>query len=108
MRISICLALMLILAEGVQADTLRVGNQVLTTGDSAARVVQLMGKPDHKARDSTQPQRKATGKHGKKPRAGKVAGARVAGGPAGERWQYRRGHRTVTVVLVDGRVARIE
>lgn len=59
------------------SDTLRVGNQVLTTGDSAARVTELLGKPSHRGRV-----RRA---HGGARRRG---GVRViSGDEAGERWQ---------------------
>lgn len=101
--LSVCLA-----ALPARADTLRVGQQVLVTGDSAARVVELLGPPVHKASGAAgkaaarQPQRQrgAKGKARSKPTAKKAA--------EGERWQYRQGRRTVTVVIVQGKVARIE
>ncbi|WP_266170592.1 DUF2845 domain-containing protein [Dyella subtropica] len=81
------------------SDTLRVGNKVLTTGDSAARVVELLGKPTHKARGNKAGSGKSSSaKHkGKKPEA-----------KGGERWQYRRGSRTTTITMVDGKVAHID
>lgn len=84
------------------SGTLRVGNQVLVVGDSAAKVVELLGKPSYKAHgraaDASSP-RRATGR-GKGRRSGGSHGA-------GEQWQYREGNRTVTVVVVDGRVSAI-
>lgn len=44
MRSWICLVLCLCLSLSSRADTLRVGNQVLVTGDSAARVIELLGQ----------------------------------------------------------------
>lgn len=84
------------------ADTLRVGQQVLITGDSAARVVELLGQPVHKAHGAGQAKqsRAAKGKARTKQAADKAA--------EGERWQYRQGRRTITVVLVQGKVVRIE
>ena len=107
MRIRSCLALFLMLALPVRADTLRAGSRVLTTGDSTARVLELLGPPAHKARGGTAPQKTAA-KHRKGGKAGKGSRGANKDVSAGERWQYRLGNRTVTVVLVDGRVTRIE
>lgn len=106
MRICISLALALALALPARADTLRVGSRVLATGDSAAKVLELLGKPAHKAGGAKAA--KATGKRGKNSKKGKRDHVGAADASAGERWQYRRNGRTVTVVLVDGRVTRIE
>lgn len=106
MRIWISLALCALLSTPSRADTLRVGSRVLATGDSAARVVELLGPPAHRSNveaAGAQPQgAKRRGKAGKRRTGGDAKAS------AGERWQYRRGSRTVTVVLVQGRVARIE
>lgn len=83
-----------VLASG----TLRVGNQVLTTGDSAARVAELLGKPSRKSR----------------PRSARTAGHRrggvrvITGHEGGERWQYRRGDHVTTITIIDGRVDDIQ
>ena len=110
MRWWICLLLFFCLSLPSRADTLRVGNQVLATGDSAARVVELLGQPAHKAMGSVgagarQPKKgaKNRGRRSKQP-----PGKAVAKDAEGQRWQYRRGRRTVTIVLVQGKVARIE
>ena len=96
------LALCACMAPPAWADTLRVGQQVLVTGDSAARVVELLGQPVHKAHGpvSTKNKRGAKGQSRPKQPTDKAT--------EGERWQYRQGHRTITVVLVQGKVARIE
>lgn len=107
MRIRLCLALVLLLALPAWADTLRVGSRVLATGDSAARVLELLGQPMHKARGSAARPKAATGRR-KGGKAGKGNRAADKDTSTGERWQYRRGNRTVTVVLVEGRVTRIE
>lgn len=105
MRIGMGLALGVLLLAPVHADTLRVGSRVLATGDSAAKVIELLGAPIHRSSGAT-----AQGKQGRgAKRRGKAS--RRSGGDtdaSGERWQYRQGSRTVTVVLVQGRVARIE
>jgi len=79
------------------SGTLRVGDQVLTTGDSAARVTELLGKPSRKFR----------------PRSGARSGGRgrvrvITGTEGGERWQYRRGDHVTTITIVDGRVGDIQ
>jgi hypothetical protein len=81
------------------SSTLRVGNQVLVAGDSAARVTALLGKPSYTAHR----------------RAKRSSGARRRGGvrvvtqaQEGEQWQYRRGGHVTTVTIVDGRVSDIQ
>jgi hypothetical protein len=99
------------LASSSWADSLRVGQQVLLTGDSAARVVELLGPPVHKASGSggagTSQHKNKHGSRGKG-RAKQAAGTTADKAASGERWQYRQGRRTVIIVLVQGRVVRIE
>ena len=89
-------ALLLVAAGASATDTLRVGSRVLVVGDSAATVIALLGKPGHKSH----------------PRHGATRGRRVRVidpvAQRGERWEYRRNGHSVTVVLVDGRVAEID
>ena len=68
------------------SNTLRIGSEVLTVGDSAVRAMQLLGKPDFKEPVESE-----------------------FGGHQGERWQYQRddGH-IVTVTIIDGKVSTIE
>lgn len=97
-----CLALVALFALGsagaAQASgTLRVGDQVLTTGDSATRVTELLGKPSRKFR----------------PRGSARSGGRgrvrvVTGDEGGERWQYRSGDHVTTITIVNGRVGDIQ
>ncbi|MFC4765759.1 DUF2845 domain-containing protein [Dyella koreensis] len=82
------------------SDTLRVGNKVLSSGDSAARVMELLGKPTHKARAGKPASGKST--------RGKSKGQAKRADTGGEHWQYRRGGRTVTITLVDGKVSHID
>ena len=66
--------------------TLRVGQQVLSVGDTAAKVIGLLGKPDFK-----------------------VPVENKFGAYLGERWQYNREQdHVVTVTVIDGKVADIE
>lgn len=80
------------------SGTLRVGSQVLVVGDSAMRVVELLGKPAYRT-------------HGKAASASRGGGRRHKGGGSssagGEQWQYRQGSRIVTIVVADGKVASI-
>jgi hypothetical protein len=68
------------------SNTLRVGSEVLTVGDSAVRAIQLLGKPDYKEPVESD-----------------------YGGYQGERWQYQRddGH-IVIVTIIGGKVAEIQ
>ncbi|RDI98561.1 DUF2845 domain-containing protein [Dyella solisilvae] len=88
---------LLVVAIGAHASggTLRVGSQVLVVGDSASRVIELLGKPNYKGHGAG-----GARKSGKKHRTN-------AAESSGEQWQYRQGSRTVTVVVMDGRVAAI-
>ncbi|MHA6205060.1 DUF2845 domain-containing protein [Dyella soli] len=87
------------MAAHAGSGTLRVGSQVLVVGDSAARVLELLGKPAYKA-------------HGRAT-SGSRKGGRSSGhaarmsAPPGEHWQYRSGGRVITVIVVDGRVSAI-
>jgi hypothetical protein len=91
----------LLAASTVQADTstLRVGSQVLVVGDSAAKVIDLLGKPTHKTHEKgSSRSRTGSGKKGRKTGATNTSG---------EQGQYRHGNRFVTVIVVDGRVSAI-
>lgn len=79
------------------SKTLRVDNQVLVAGDSAGRVIELLGKPVRTFRAA-------------RPRsAGRRGGVRVIdAAQGGERWQYRRGDHVTTITLVDGQVVDID
>lgn len=68
------------------SNTLRIGSEVLTVGDSAVRAMQLLGKPDFKEPVQSE-----------------------FGGYQGERWQYQRDDgRIVTVTIIGGKVSNIE
>ena len=79
------------------SGTLRVGSQVLVVGDSAARIVELLGKPAY--RSHAKP---ASGSHGRRRKGGHRSSS-----AGGEQWQYRQGRRIVTIVVADGKVASI-
>ncbi|MFC5436441.1 DUF2845 domain-containing protein [Rhodanobacter umsongensis] len=97
MRVRLIVILFALSAAAQASSTLRVGNQVLTAGDSAERVTDLLGKPSSKSH-------KRAARH-----ASRRGGVRIAGNDrAGEQWRYRRGDHVTVVTLVDGRVADIE
>lgn len=85
MRRYLFIALLLLSATASAADTFRVGSEVLTVGDSAARAMQLMGRPDFKEPVESD-----------------------LGGYKGERWQYARddGH-IVIITIMEGKVSEI-
>lgn len=85
MRRYLLIALLLLSATAYASSTYRVGSQVLTVGDSAARAMQLMGTPDFKEPVESD-----------------------FGGYKGERWQYLRDDgRIVIITIIDGRVSDI-
>jgi len=84
------------------SSTLRVGSHVLTAGDSAVRVTELLGKPSYKSHRSGSRNRRSR-------RSGGRHRIRVATDRTqGELWQYRRGNRVIAVTIVDGKVADID
>ena len=87
------LILLLLLASiTVHASTsLRVDNKVLITGDSAARVLELMGEPTIRAFKQLQ-----------------VEGLPNNQLAAGEEWQYLQGGKTIIITVVGGRVINFE
>lgn len=87
------LILILLLASGtVHAETsLRINNKVLTVGDSAVRVLQLMGEPTIRAFPN--------------PQTGGLPNNQLA---SGEHWQYTQNGKTIIVTIVGGRVANFE
>lgn len=98
MRIRFVFASLAFSAAVHASNTLRVGSQVLTTGDSAVRVTELLGKPSYKSR------RRGSVGGGRRGRRARV----TTRGAGGEQWQYRRGHHVTIVTIVDGKVSDIE
>jgi len=98
MRICLIVALFVFSAAVQASSTLRVGNQVLTAGDSQERVTDLLGKPSSKSH-----RRRA---HTRGSRRG---GVRVIdNNQGGEQWRYRHDGHVTVVTIVDGRVTEIE
>lgn len=76
----------------VHAETsLRVGSKVLTIGDSAVRVLQLMGEPA--IRTFAPPQRSG------------LPDNQLA---YGEQWQYAQEGKTIIITVVGGRVTKFD
>ncbi|WP_266158210.1 DUF2845 domain-containing protein [Dyella silvatica] len=86
MRRYLWIAMLVCSLSAQAADTLRIGSQVLTVGDSAVRAIELLGKPDFK-----EPVEDGYGAY------------------RGERWQYRADQGRITMVtIVNGKVSEIE
>lgn len=84
--------LLLLVCVAVHAETsLRVGSKVLSTGDSAARVLQLMGEPQIRAFKQVQ--------------GGALPSNQLA---VGEEWQYSEDGKTIVITVVGGRVTRFD
>jgi hypothetical protein len=73
------------------SESLRVDNKVLTVGDSAVRVLQLMGQPTIRSFQDTP-----------------VGGLPLNQLAPGEYWQYERNGMTIIITVVGGRVANFE
>jgi hypothetical protein len=99
MRIRLIVVLFAFSAAVQASSTLRVGNQVLTAGDSRERVTELLGKPSSKSH-----------KHASRSRSSsRRGGVRiVSNDQGGEQWRYRRDGHVTVVTIVDGRVSDIE
>jgi hypothetical protein len=78
-----------LLAAPALADMVRIGNQVLKTGDSKMELLRVAGEPDE--RDDLET---------------------LFGGRSGERWYYTLEHnrpvKVVTFTIRDGRIVKIE
>ncbi|GLQ87278.1 DUF2845 domain-containing protein [Dyella flagellata] len=83
---------LLLASIAVHAETsLRIGSKVLTLGDSAAKVQQLMGEPT--VRTFLQAP------------TGAMPNNQLA---SGEQWQYTQGNKTIVITIVNGRVTNFE
>jgi hypothetical protein len=85
------LALLLASVAAHAATSLRVGNKVLTLGDSAARVLELMGQPTIRTFEHQQ--------------AGGLPNNQLA---SGEQWQYAKDGKTIVITVVGGRVTNLK
>ncbi|GLQ95040.1 DUF2845 domain-containing protein [Dyella acidisoli] len=86
MRRYVVIALLLISVAAQAMPTLRVGDKVLSVGDSAARVQELLGPPAVRTYLHRQD--------------GSLPNDQVS---QGEQWQYVQEGKTVTVTIVDGK-----
>ena len=91
MRRYLILLLLLASITAHAATSLRVGNKVLIIGDSASRVLQLMGEPAIRAFKQLQ--------------TGGLPSNQLA---TGEEWQYPQHGKTIIVTVVGGRVVNFE
>ena len=87
------LLLVLLLASGTAyAETpLRVGDRVLTVGDTAAHVQELMGTPTMRTYLEQQ-----------------NGGLPKDQASRGEQWQYAQDNKTITITILNGKVSDIE
>ncbi|MWA29781.1 DUF2845 domain-containing protein [Burkholderia pseudomallei] len=85
------LALLLTSVTVHAESSLRVGSKLLTRGDSAIKVQELMGQPALRAFADSQ--------------SGGLPKNQVA---SGEQWQYAMDGKTIVITIVGGKVANIE
>jgi len=103
-RYAMLLLLSLTSVLHAEGGTLRVGNQVLSVGDSAARVVELLGKPSYKSHTTTTAARGKAKSSTTRGRS-KTTSPRATGG---EQWQYRHGDRVTSIIIANGKISAIE
>jgi hypothetical protein len=84
MRTLVLIMLLTVLALPAFADSIRFGDKLLTDGDSAAKVKQIAGEPD--AIEQIENEYGAT---------------------LGQRWQYYRDGKTITITIVNSKVTTI-
>ena len=109
MRIRLTLALFVFSAVAQASSSFRVGSELLTAGDSAVRVTQLLGKPSYKSHRSGSGGSSHSGSNGSARGRGRHSrGSRATDTEHGEQWQYLRGDRVIIVTIVDGKVSDID
>ncbi|MBB6189661.1 DUF2845 domain-containing protein [Rhodanobacter sp. MP7CTX1] len=101
MRIRLVLALLAFSAAAQASSSYRVGNELLTAGDSAARAIELLGTPTYKSHRIDY-HRCDSGSDCSRDVHIAMVGVNV------EQWQYLRDDRVVTVTIVDGKVSDID
>jgi hypothetical protein len=105
MRICLIIALFVFSAAAQASSSLRVGNELLSIGDSAVCVTELLGKPSYKSHGHSSRSSRSRSSRSRRSRATANTTTKAAGG---EKWQYRRGDRVTIVTMVDGKVSDIE
>ncbi|GLQ95591.1 DUF2845 domain-containing protein [Dyella mobilis] len=107
-RYLVVVVLLMCCASAHALESLRVGNQLLVVGDSAARVKALMGNPSVRAKGGSG--KSSSGKRSSKSSGkGKKATAQKQDAKdKGEKWQYRRDGHTTIFTIVGGKIAHIE
>lgn len=123
MRRYLFLALLITTFSAHALQSIRVGNQVLVVGDSAARVRDLLGEPTIAANprsDDKKTRKTASGKSSKgntssKKSKGKGSNHSKTKGnnskdhkAGGEKWLYQRDGHATTFLIVGGKIANIE
>jgi hypothetical protein len=106
MRVRLVLALLVFSAAAQASSSYRVGNELLTAGDSAARATELLGTPSYQSRRMDSHRSDGSSDCG---RGDCSRDARIAMGVANvEQWQYLRDDRVVIVKIVNGKVVDID
>lgn len=84
-RILLSLALCLLAGTALAAGSVRFGNKLVSTGDSAGKVTQVAGKPDRV-----------------------IPLQNEYSANTGERWEYDQSQKTIQIIFKDGRVTDIQ
>jgi hypothetical protein len=100
MRRYLVIALLACTFSAHALESLRIGNQLLVVGDSAARVKAMLGNPSVHAKGGSAKKTSSKTSGQRKGKSGKS--------DKGERWQYQRDGHTVTITIVGGKVSHID
>ena len=99
------LLILLVCSVGVHAlESLRVGNQLLVVGNSAAKVKELMGNPSVRGSGANGKNSSKTRSHPKPASKNKQQSAKEKG----EKWQYQHDGHTTIFTIANGKIAHIE
>lgn len=84
MRILLAALMLTLVSLPALADSIAVNGRLVTDGDGAAKVLQVLGTPDRIVQLETE-----------------------YGGATGERWEYYRGEKTILIEVFGGKVKSI-
>jgi hypothetical protein len=106
LRIRLVLALLAFSAAAQASSSYRLGNELLTAGDSAARAIELLGTPSYKSR-RVDYHRSDSGSDCSRGDCSRDVHIAMVGVNV-EQWQSLRDDRVDTVTIVDGKVSDID
>jgi hypothetical protein len=104
MRYFLAMVFLIVASSAHAMESIRVGNQLIVVGDSAAKVKELLGNPTSRSKSS------GSSKKSAKKGASRKGGVQVQSNDKtkGEKWQYRQHGHTTTFIVANGTVTHID